>query len=66
MCEAFRFAFGNQTAEGSREIKECQEKAVYQNNETTSAASTTRLFIAHRFRLFIGHSLCGMAGFLFR
>jgi hypothetical protein len=29
MCEASRFASGNQTAEGSREIKKCLEKAVY-------------------------------------
>jgi hypothetical protein len=28
MCEASRFASGNQTAEGSREIKKCQEKSV--------------------------------------
>jgi len=29
MCEASRFASGNQTAEVSREIKKCQKKAAY-------------------------------------
>jgi hypothetical protein len=37
---ASRFASGNQTADGLREIKKCQEKAVYKDNEATSSAST--------------------------